>query len=337
VNLSKIISRSNGVSMNRFSSLPMLLIAGCILSARPALADQIGDGLLSVTQKVGPAIVSIRADEELTVQFNGRTNDADATIDFHGVAVSPDGLIMCSNTYFSGDRYKNAIGASDDSSSSVSVSMVPREIRVTIGDEPTEYYATVAASDSNLGLDFLQIRDLKGRVLPFVDLAAAAAAFSEPIIGEPTTSVTRLDKVHQYATLAIEDRVASILAKPRKGYLPEGDAGSLGLPVCNTDGDVIGVITSLPTPPSSTEDRQSEAFARLYNDDISIDHTELIVPVTNISPVVAEAKARAADLPPFTPPAPKPAVVPTPTTTTPATPATAPLTKPVTPATGASH
>jgi hypothetical protein len=188
-----------------------------------------------------------------------------------------------------------------------------------MGDESTQYYASVAASDSNLGLDFLQIRDLKGRQLPFVDLAAASASFSEPTIGTPTVSVTRLDKLHDFATLAIEDRVAASLTKPRKGYLPEGVAGSLGLPVCTIDGSVLGIITSLPSPPQSTEDRQSEGFARLYDDELSIDHTQIIIPVTAVSPLIGAAKNQAANLPPFTPPAPPKASTPAPKPAPPST------------------
>jgi hypothetical protein len=293
-------------------TLAIFAVGMAALSTAPAHADEVGDLLKVAAGKLTDSVVSIRDVSTLTVKEGGQTQDHDVTAEFHGVVVSPDGLIMCTNSYFSSDRMKEASGRD--------ITVNPREIRVTVGNETTEYYGSLAAMDSVLGLAFVQIRDLKGRTLPYIDLTAAQNINDIPSVGDPTASVTRLSKRFDYAPMMIEDRVVSIVDKPRKAYVPEGFAGSLGLPVYGIDGNVIGVVTSLPAGDESQEDFESEGLSHLFEDVVSEDRTQFVLPTSVVAPLIGEAKTQAAALPAFVIPAPRPV--------TPAKPATTPGTAP---------
>ncbi len=288
-------------------------------TAFPAKADPTGDAMAAVTAKLAPAVVSIRAVIHAEMKARGQSNDMDFVATLYGVVVSPDGLIMATNGYFSSERLKNAMGVPpDDTEADIKVN--PTDLKITIGDEITEYNGTIAASDSNLGLAFIQIRDLKGRTLPFVNFANVAPA---PNVGDVTISAMRLGKEFDYAPFAVEDRIAGTITKPRKAYVPEGEAGGLAMPIYDASGQIIGVLSSFEMQPSTNgADRMGAAVSGLLRDDLADYHTQFILPGTIIAPLIGEAKTRAADLPPFVPPTPKPAVVPT----TPAKPSGAPAT-----------
>lgn len=260
------------------------------ISAIGARADQVGDMLSSITTKLSPMIVTVNAVNTAHLP-NG---DRDFRAELKGVVVSSDGLIMTTNAYFSGERFREALGGGEDQQSGAAdIKIEPKEIRITVGNESTEYYGTIAAQDSSLGLAFIQIRDLNGRALPFVDLAAAAQTPTNPNIGELTGSVTRLSKYYDFAPVAVEDRVAGILSKPRKAYIPEGYAGGLGLPVYTAEG-VIGIVTDIEQRDESAEDKDAQALSRLFDDELADFHSQFIVPVSTIAPLVSIAKTRAA-------------------------------------------
>ena len=285
---------------------------GTLLSAPSAArADATGDALAAAVTNVGPSIVSLRVTETVTQTANGQSNNKDATAEFQGVVVSPDGLIMCTNSYISGAAILGTFGAPTDSTSTP-ITIAPQEIRITVGDEPTEYYGTVAASDTTLGLEFIQIRDLNGRQLPFVNFSAASTA-AAPNIGDDAESVTRLDKGLDYAPLAVTARIVAIVSKPRRAYVPDSQVASLGLPVYDA-GNLIGVSVYFPSGERTSDDRFTESIANLFDDNLNTRQSQFIVPVANVAPLIDLAKKQAAALPPFIIPKPRPAK----TTTAPA-------------------
>jgi hypothetical protein len=311
--------------MWRARLLVAMLAALALGSVSAARADQIGDLLKAVSVKLAPSIVSIRVVSTVTATVHGATQDHDITANFRGLVVSPDGLILCTNAYVSADRFKDAMesmgGAQPDD-----VSLSPDEIRITIGNEPTEYYGSLAAQDSSLGLAFIQIRDLKGRKLPYVDMTAPANVNDVPSAGDPTGSITRLSKTYDYAPQMIEDRVVAVVTKPRKAYLPEGFAGSLGLPVCGVDGNVIGIVASAPASDETQADAGADFLSRMFQDVINQDHSQFILPTSVVAPLIAEAASQAAALPPFTVPKPRPVKAASPAPV--AAPKTSPATSP---------
>ncbi len=322
-------------SLNAGFLAAVLLAGGGMLSSvsTEAHADATGDALAAAVTNVGPAIVSLRVTETVTQTANGQSNNKDATAEFQGVAVSADGLIMCTNSYISGAAILGTFGAPTDSTSA-GITIAPQEIRITVGNEATEYYGTVAASDTTLGLAFIQIRDLNGRQLPFVNFGTASAT-AAPNIGDDAESVTRLDKSLDYAPLAVTARIVAIVDKPRRAYVPDSQVASLGLPVYD-NGNLIGVSVYFPSGERTADDRFTESIASLFDDNLNTRQSQFIVPVANVAPLIDLAKKQAAALPPFTIPKPRPVKsatpVPTPIGATPK-PTTVPVPLPTAPTT----
>ncbi len=215
--------------------LALLGLVGAI--AGGARADEVGDQLKSLLDKVGPSIVTVKLVLKTEMSMMGQSRDNEERTEVHGVVVDADGLVMINSTAISGDALSEMMGSEGD----FSMKMTPSDIKVVIEREEKEYVAFLAATDSKVGLAFLKIEDLGDRKLAAVDFSAA----TDPIIGQTVAAVGRQRKAYDYAPYFETARVNGEIAKPRKAWMMDGSISGFGLPVFTQGGQVVGVLTTI--------------------------------------------------------------------------------------------
>ncbi len=84
--------------MNRHIARGLALLALFGALAGPARADEVGDQLKNLLDKVSPSIVTVKLVIKAEMSFMGQSRDQEQRSEVHGVVVDPEGLIMVSST-----------------------------------------------------------------------------------------------------------------------------------------------------------------------------------------------------------------------------------------------
>jgi S1-C subfamily serine protease len=135
-----------------------------------------------------------------------------------------------------------------------SFNATPISLKIVREGDETEHDAFQVATDSELGLTFLQIAEKPANGLAVLDLATTG----KPEIGERVLLVTRLGKPFDYAPYLQEAFIAGRIKKPRSAWILGGALNAnnvLGLPVYNREGQLLGVFTTLTAETESGGER----------------------------------------------------------------------------------
>lgn len=227
----------------RYVSGARALVAGAALLLLPvARAAGPERGLAPVLERWAPAIVTVKVVLEAEINSMGEVHREESREELQGSIVDASGIVMVSNTPLSTDRFEemwNAMG--EGAPDGFEVKLTPQDVKVVISPDGEELPAFLVARDTILDLAFLQIEDLGTRslaVVPFDDGA-------RPPIGEEVVSVVRLNRGFGYAPYVETGRIAGYVAKPREAFLLDGTVSSLGLPVFDHGGNIVGAYVSL--------------------------------------------------------------------------------------------
>jgi S1-C subfamily serine protease len=217
-----------------------LLMGACIFpaaAATPVLADEDGARFAALLRDAAPAIVTVKVVTKTTMQRGAKSADRESRIEIPGVVVDPGGLIMTSIMPFAPERLLKVLSGGDDERMP-QLKTVPSEIKVLFEQDEKESDAFLAATDSNLGLAFLQIEGLSGRKLKAVDFSHAAS----PAVGDVVAAVSRLGKGYDSTAFFDTARISGEIGKPRKAWVTDHGLSTLGLPVFSPAGSVLGVL-----------------------------------------------------------------------------------------------
>lgn len=215
----------------------MLWAAAC-----PVRADEEASQLQTLVEKTAPAVASLRVVLKTEYKGGGASRDQESRLTMQGVVVTPDGLLMLSNTPFSTKRMMEMMGA-EGMIEDLGMKITPVAFKVSFPGDEKEYDAFLAATDTNLDLAFVKVEGLEGKTLAVVDFGSAV----NPTIGQRVVAVSRLSKGYDYAPYFQSGRVVGEITKPRRAWILEGGISEFGLPVFTTSGEVIGVLTTVPS------------------------------------------------------------------------------------------
>ncbi len=249
------------------------------------------DGLVT---KYAPAIVTVKAIVKTETKFGGAGQAQESRMNLTGVAVSADGLVMISNMSFSPMRMMEMMGMPEEMGD-MSFKVTPTSFKVVIGSEEKEYNAFLAATDTNLDLAFVKVEGLGDRTLPFVDFGQGTSA----LVGQKVAQINRLGRGYDYAPFFQTARVNAEIAKPRTAWMLEGDISAFGLPVFGMTGDVVGVLTTIP---SGVKEQGADAamglsmVMRLMGGGGSAPGGAFVLPASVVKGVIEQAKVRAIEV-----------------------------------------
>jgi len=275
--------------MRRLWVVPLLLLQ------TPLLAQDYTERLESLVTKLSPSIVTVKAVLRTETKFTGESQAQESRLNMTGVSVSDDGLVMVSNTAFSPMRAMEMMGMPGDVQGEMGMKTTPTSIKVVYGNEETEYDAFLAATDTNLDLAFVKVEGLGERKVPFVDFGAGTDA----IVAQRVVQVNRLGRGYDYAPYFQTALVNGEISTPRKAWLLEGSISTFGLPVFALGGEVIGVLTTIPSgikEPGSAEGFSFSMFMRLLGGGGGTTGTSFVLPAAVVKGIVEQAKVRAVEV-----------------------------------------
>lgn len=248
------------------------------------------DGLIT---KYAPAIVTVKAVLKTESRMGGQAQES--RINLTGALVSPDGLVMISNTPFSPMRAMEMMGMPAEMQGEMGLKATPTSLKIVVGNEEKEYDGFLAATDTNLDLAFIKMDGLGDRTLPFVDFGMGTSA----LVGQKVAQVNRLGRGYDYAPFFQTARVNGEIAKPRTAWMLEGDVSTFGLPVFGMTGDVIGVLTTIPSGVKEQGDSEGIGMTmvmRMLGGGGGSPMGSFVLPAAVVKALVEQAKVRAVEV-----------------------------------------
>ncbi|MEN3001674.1 MAG: serine protease [Armatimonadota bacterium] len=237
-------------------------------------------------EKIAPSIVTVRVVMKYEFKSGDESETSEQKFSMQGAVVSADGLILLSAMPLTAESLKQMMGIDEsEGDERFDFKLTPQSFKVIFGQESKEYEATLVATDSQLGLAFLKIKDLEGRTLTPIQFADTA-----PTIGQELYTVSRLPKGFDYAPYFSTGRVIGEVSKPRKAYLMEGNISELGLPVYTLSGSAVGVAV-LMGHGLRRDDESDFGFSMSFGGQGGT--TLFILPASTIKPLIEQAAKRA--------------------------------------------
>lgn len=265
----------------------------CAAAAPSLHADADGARFAALLHDAAPAIVTVRVVTKTTVQMGARSADRESRIEIPGVVVDPGGLIMTSIMPFAPELLLRALSRGDEERMP-QLKTVPSEIKVLVEQDEREIDAFLAATDSNLGLAFLQIEDLGGRKLKSVDFSHAA----NPAVGDVVATVSRLGKGYDSTPYFDTARISGEIGKPRKAWVTDHGLSTLGLPIFSPAGRVVGVLGIVDSGIAETQSTLDGSFGAMMQVLTGGGGMvrPFIVPAAAVAAVIEQARQQAAHM-----------------------------------------
>jgi len=187
-------------------------------------ADEIGEAYRTLMKDVSPAVVSVKFVMTAAGEEGGQERE------IIGVMIESDGLVLVSNTMTGGMTEELRAQMGD-------YSLLPKDIKVMIGDDTEGVEAKLIARDSEVDLAWIKIEKPE-KSYSFVDFAQGGTVQ----VGDTLLGIERMHKVFDRQTTVREARVSSITTKPRELINPSQAIGSvLATPVFGSDAKPVGV------------------------------------------------------------------------------------------------
>lgn len=217
-----------------------ILMAGlaALLFLSPLAAQAEEEGKTPATRLIeahADSIVSIQFTATTRMTMMGDQGDSESTTEVRGVVLSDDGFVMTSSSHFEGGmvgQFARMMGQDVD------IDVTPSDIKVLFGAEEEEYPARFVAKDSDLGLAFLQILDLKDRTVKPLDLSNTGSI----VVGSNLLGLTRMARGFDCAPQVSRCYVTAQVERPRPMSAIAGDFGAVGMPVFTSRGAIVGVL-----------------------------------------------------------------------------------------------
>ncbi|CEK13905.1 hypothetical protein CWRG_00654 [Chthonomonas calidirosea] len=248
---------------------------------------------VQLMQRLTPALVTVKIVYKTQMSAEGQSTTSEGKTEATGVVVSPDGLIMLATSSYSFDfgGFLGNFGGGGDNTDFKSKT-IPTDFKVTVGHEQKDYNATLVATDTILGLTFIQITDLQGKKLEAVDMSQAA----QPTLGEKVILFSRLSKGYDYAPYFHITTICGEIQIPRHAYLLDGAGLPIGLPVYDLGGKPLGILTTLAPTVVDTDSSGMgmQIVQRLFSGGGF--GQIFLVPAESVNTIIMQAKERAAKL-----------------------------------------
>ncbi len=206
----------------------------------------------SVIESSKQSLVTIK----YVAKFETPQGPQDVEREINALAIDNKGLIVCSSLQLGTSRYLRVVNAM----------VTPSDIKVLHGDDTVGVEAELIATDAELDLSWLRIKDFdKMKDKPgFVDFDKAAKAE----LGSEILVVARLHKYYGRAVVLSEGRIAGQVEKPREMWVGRsGVDQEPGMPVFGADGKPVGLVTfQVPDPDDFSQREMREAQQTLILD-----------------------------------------------------------------------
>ena len=231
------------------------LIAACLLAAAPLTAApaMAADSDAEFLKKVSPSIVTVKFILNVTMGGGGGMQQ-EVPVEIAGVLLDESGLVMMpADALDMANRMRRNMrgrrggrgGGGGGGMGDMDIDAEASDMTVILGGEYEEHEAVLVAKDSNLSLAFLQLKDAsvaKGR--PAITFAKDAT----PTVGQELRSVTRFGEGFDFAPYFGKTQITGVVEQPRMMWSVQGRFNALGLPLFDSEGNAVGVMSTQEDP-----------------------------------------------------------------------------------------
>jgi hypothetical protein len=282
-----LLVRRRALSLSVLSVLSVLIEAACAL---PAHADAESTRFAALLRDTAPAFVTVKVVTKTSMQRGGRSDDQESRVEVPGVVVDAGGLIMASIVPFAPERLMKLF-ARGASARMPQLKTVPNDIEVLFEQDEKEHRAFLAATDSNLGVVFLQLEEPAGLKLRAVDFSHPAVA----ALGDLVVAVSRLGKEYDSTAYFETSRISGEINRPRRAWVIDHGLPTLGLPIFSPAGGVLGILAivdpGLEEADASTDPSFSAVMSMLTGGG---GIRFFVVPAPAVAAVIDQARQQAA-------------------------------------------
>lgn len=175
--------------------------------------------------KTAPALVTVK----FVLKVQGAGGQREIEREFTALMVGPKGMVLCSSVQLGTSKLMKRFSGT----------ATPTDIKILIGDDTEGVEAKLLATDADLDLSWLQIKEPGKEDYAFVDFAKAG---SVPVGGRLLT-MSRMDKFFDRAPLLSLGRLGGRTHKPRELLLPSSGLDvTPGMPIFAEDCSTVGVV-----------------------------------------------------------------------------------------------
>jgi hypothetical protein len=230
------------------------LIAACFLAAAPFIAAPAvaAETDAEFLEKVSPSIVTVKFILNVTMGGGGGMQQ-EVPVEIAGVLLDESGLVMMpADALDMANRMRRNMrgrrggrGGGGGGMGDMDIDAEASDMTIILGGEYDEHEAVLVAKDSNLSLAFLQLKDAsvaKGR--PAITFAKDAA----PKVGQELRSVTRFGEGFDFAPYFGKTQITGVVEQPRMMWSVQGRFNALGLPLFDSEGNAVGVMSTQEDP-----------------------------------------------------------------------------------------
>ena len=277
--------------MTRRIAVLVVLAVLSLAAGRSAAAETNWSALV---ERLAPAVVNLKI--SLKAEAEGGGEPEESTHEVQGVIVDGTGLILVWNTHFSVNRYLDLLA--ELGGGEYKMKVTPTDIKVYLNGDPKEHKGFLAAADSDLDLAFVQLEEAPPAPLSAIDFAQGAVVRA----GDEIAAVSRLSAAFDRVPYFDVARLGGEIRKPRRAWIVTGgNATQMGMPYFAADGKPAGVLVTVMS--RAKTDALSNPAGMMANL-LSLGRGQVevgplgvfLLPSEKVRPVVAQAKARAAEL-----------------------------------------
>lgn len=186
--------------------------------------------------KVAPSIVSVEVVVRMEISAGGESDTREQKQILMGTVLTADGVILVPATPFSDEWLKQFFGDQEE----FQVKITPQSFKVSFAGDAKQYDAELLATDSQLGIGFIKLKELGERTLTPVRFTDTL-----PRIGEELWTLRRKGKTFDNAPYYERVPVVGAITKPRKALILESLATiryEPGTLLYTPEGDAVGVL-----------------------------------------------------------------------------------------------
>ncbi|CUU37788.1 MAG: trypsin-like peptidase domain-containing protein [Armatimonadetes bacterium] len=231
-------------------------------------------------EKVAPSIVSVEVVVRYEVSFGEENDTGEQKQTLTGTVLTADGVILVPSIPFSTEWLKQVFGEREG----FQMKLTPQSFKVTFAGDTKQYDAELLATDSQLGVGFIKVKELGERTLTPVRFKDTT-----PRVGEELWALRRKGKTFDYAPYLERVPVTGAITKPRRALiLSEASTGvEPGTLLYTPDGEAVGVIILLYDQ-SAQEEESGGLFGRRSASAFSV----YLLPYAEFKPTLDKALER---------------------------------------------
>jgi len=224
-----------------------LTLAGIVLLAGAARADEVTDKGLAIFNKNQDAVVTVQLVLKASYSASGRSSDPnESRVEVTGTVIDPSGLtVLALSACDPAELYRRL-------SAEYKMETEINDVKILL-DDGGEVPAEIVLRDKDLDLAFVRPKTKPATPMAAVDLSKSSpAGMLEQVI-----TLNRLNRAAGRVHSASLERINAVIRKPRTIYIPDSmiTATTLGAPAFALNGNLVGFFVMRAVSSSGSGNR----------------------------------------------------------------------------------